>query len=118
MTRDSSGRFTSEKPDATAIDKFFSMLERLAARGRLLPAAVFLLVASGAYFAVPGSYTRYVPTIMYSALGGEADLFQETMHLWTFDSTAPDGEKVQHKEIKLKGLNHFTGTYQYREITS
>ena len=48
----------------------------------------------------------------------EPDLFPTVLHLWTRDSKAPDGEKIQHKEIHLKGWNSFTGTYQYREIAS
>jgi hypothetical protein len=114
MTMNDNERENSE--GASFADKLTNLIADLVKRGRVLTALLLAGAAGGAYAIVPSSMQfSDIQRVVFKA---DDNLFPETMYLWTYDSTSPEGQQVQHKEIHLKGTNTFKGTYAYREIAS
>jgi hypothetical protein len=105
-TRDSAG---------SVLHQCTSVAVRLAKQGRIWSAIALMLIAYGGSYLVRSSDALAYKLPFISANLAAKNLFSKPLYMYTYDSSEPEGSRVQRTLIHLYGTDNLTGDYRHLE---
>lgn len=113
----------SNNSTQTETDPLLSLVAWCVRHGRTGTAVAALLIGGGIYAYktldhIPFSPLGWAEAKPAPAPPAEPDLFPNPMVLTVIDSSSPEAQRKEHKDITLKGSSKLDGLYAYKEKNS